>query len=271
MDGRKGLMDSLERAFDDTEEAAASALNAAKELEKIVKALQKAAKDGNIKAIRKTRSSLDGALGPLRQAVANATESWSFKDEEEEEYLRKHYADELLDVAAKTGLNIRERDGVLISYPSIVRILPGDRAVRIDKSKKTTLRPSRLAEILVEQQRKRSRFRPDAFLEALHNRYLVSAKTQSPTLPSSHGSVVPLAKIYEAFTSLPGSNREYSKIDFARDIYLLEDRGVLATKSGARASFPSSTGAKSAKDTFPFVNPDGQIITYYGIQFSGGK
>ena len=32
-------MDSLERAFNDTEEAVASALNAAKELEKIVKAL----------------------------------------------------------------------------------------------------------------------------------------------------------------------------------------------------------------------------------------
>ena len=81
---------------------------------------------------------------------------------------------------------------------------------------------------------------------------------------------MPLARIYEIFTSLPGSSREYDKTEFARSLYFLESNGPSHTKSGARVTFPSSTGTRSASGTFPFVGPDGQVITYYGIQFSGG-
>ena len=219
-------------------------------------------KEGNINAIKKACSNLKDELGSLSQTVTNAVETWPFKDEEEEAYLREHYADELRRTAAEKGLDLRERDGKLISYPSIVYVLRGDRTVRIDKKKVATLRPSRLTGILKENQKKPPRFRPGVFLEALHKRYLLVSREQA--------SVVPLAKIYEQFTSLPGSEREYSQIEFARDLYVLEDSGTLSTKSGARVSFPSSTGTKRAKDTFHFVGPDGQRVTYYGIQFSGG-
>ena len=80
-----------------------------------------------------------------------------------------------------------------------------------------------------------------------------------------------LARIYEIFTSLPGSSREYDKTEFARSLYFLESDGPTHTKSGARVAFPASTGTRSAKGTFPFVGPDGQVIAYYGIQFSGGE
>lgn len=262
-------MDSFERAFDDTEKAADSILKAATELARLARRLQKEARNGNISAIKKACSSLDSSSGSLRQTVANAVATWPFKDEEEEKYLREHYAQELRDTAIKMGLNMREKDGVLISHPSIVQVLAVDRAVRVDRKKVATLRPSYLAGILQENQKRPPRFRPEAFLNALYERYSSSAKTQPPTL-DGRGPVVLLARIYEAFTSLPGSKREYSKIDFARDLYFLEDKGPLSTKSGARVSFPSSTGARKAKDTFTFVSPDGQTITYYGIQFSGG-
>ena len=264
-------MDTFERAFSDTEKAADSTLNAVKGMEKLAKTLQKAAKEGNISAIKKACSNLKGTLGSLSQTVANALETWPFKDEEEEAYLGDHYTKELRHAAKEKGLTIHEKDGALIAYPSIVHILPGDRAVMIDRKKVAALRPSRLAEMLVQQQGKKSRFRADAFLKSLYEMYMLLAKTQSSKLPGSHGPVVPLARIYEAFTSLPGAGREYSKIDFTRDIYLLETSGTLATKSGARVSFPSSTGTKRAKDIFQFVGPDGQTATYYGIQFSRGR
>ena len=263
-------MDSFEQAFSDTEKAATSTLKSAADLAKLARALQKAAKEGNINAIKKACSSLGTALDSLRHEISNAVETWPFKDEEEDKYLKERYADELCHAAEEKGLVIYERDGMLISYPSIVRVLPGDRAVRIDRKKVSTLRPSHLAAVLVENQKKPPRFRSVAFLKALHERYLVLTKAEAPRL-DRHGPVVPLARIYEAFTSLPGSKREYSKIDFARDLYLLEDKETLFTKSGARVSFPSSTGTKTAKDTFPFVGPDGQVIKYYGIQFSGGE
>ncbi len=262
-------MDSFEQAFSDTEKAATSTLKSAAGLAKLTRALQKAAKEGNINAIKKACSNLGTVLDSLRQEVSNAVETWPFKDEEEEKYLKERYADELRHAAAENGLDIHERDGMLISYPSIVRVLPGDRAVSIDRKKVSTLRPSHLAGVLVENQKKPPRFRSEAFLKALHERYLVLAKTEAQRL-DGHGPVVPVARIYEAFTSLPGSKREYSKIDFARDLYFLENSSTLSTRSGARASFPSSTGAKKTKDTFPFVGPDGQTVTYYGIQFSGG-
>lgn len=263
-------MDGFEQTFDNVERTADSTLKATKELEKLAKTLRKAAQDGNINAIKKVCSKFDPALGLLKQEVANVAESWPFEDEQEEAYFKEHYISELREMARKRGLDISERDGLLIVFPSIVRILSRDRAVRIDKSRKAIVRPSRLVDILVEQQKKPPRFRPDAFLKALYNIYLLLTKSQPPTLPGSHGPVVPLARIYEAFTSLPGSGREYSKMDFARDIYLLDDSGELSTKSGLRASFPSSTGARRSKDIFHFVNNDGQTVTYYGIQFSGG-
>ena len=258
---------SFEQACHDTEIAAASTLKSATELARLARAFQKAAKEGNVSAIKRTASRLDDALDTLRQEVANAVATWPFEDGGEAEYLKEHYAVELRSVATEKGLAIYERDGRLISYPSIVRIFPGDQAIGIDKKRVSTLRPSYLAEILANNQKKQPRFRSDMFLESL---YKVYRQFVEPTGLLKE-PVMPLARIYEIFTSLPGSSREYDKTEFARSLYFLESNGPTHTKSGARVSFPSSTGTRSARGTFPFVGPDGQVITYYGIQFSGGE
>lgn len=257
---------SFEQACQDMETAADSALKSAMEAIKQARALRKAAKEGNIGSIKKTAARLDDASNAFRQEVANAVATWPLEGKEAE-YLKEHYAIELCSVAEKNGLAIYERDGRLISYPSIVRIFPGDHAVRIDKKKVSTLRPSYLAEILVNNQKKPPRFKPAAFLESLYKVYRQLAD------PSGlfKESVMPLARIYEMFTSLPGSSREYDEKEFAMSLYCLESDGPTHTKSGARVSFPASTGTKGAKGTFPIVGPNGQSITYYGIRFSGGE
>lgn len=266
-------MTSFEQAFSDMEAVAASTLKSATDLAKLARALQKAAQDGNINAIKRVCSRLRPALGSLRQEITNANETWPFTDEEEENYLKEHYANELCHTAREKKLSIHERDGRLISYPSIAQILPGDRAVRIDRKKVSTLRPSCLVEFLIERQKKPPRFRSDAFLEALYTMYLLISGEQPSArlINDGYGPVVPLVEVYKAFTSLPGSKREYDNVDFARDVYALESSGLSRTKKGARVSFPSSTGAKRARDIFQFVGPDEQLITYYGIQFSRGE
>ena len=135
-------MDSFEQAFSDTERAAAATLAAAAALVRQAKALQKAAKEGNIAAIKRQQIGLDTALSNLGQTVNNSVHSWPFQEEQEEQYLREDYADELIQVAAARGMQIHEQDGRLISSPSIVRILAGDRAVWIDKGQTATIRPS---------------------------------------------------------------------------------------------------------------------------------
>ncbi len=260
-------MASFEQAFGDTEKAAASTIKSVNDLAKVARQMEKAAKEGNISAMKRAASQLNDAVGSVRQSVANAVETWPFEAEQEEEYLREHYRAELRDVAAKHGLNIHERDGVLISHPSIVRVVPGSRRVRVDKKQISTLRPSYLSETLAKNQKQPRRFRSGVFLEALYRVYRVFAKEQSVSR-LIRDPVVPLSQIYDQFTSLPGSSQEYNKTDFARDLYFLESEGELFTKTGARVSFPASTAARSGRGAFPFVAPDGQVVTYYGIQFS---
>ena len=265
-------MTSFEQAFSDTEKAADITIQSAAELTRIAKQLQKAAKEGNITAIKRETSRLDSALGSLRQEVANAVQTWPFKDDEEEEYLRNHYASELRGVAAEKGLDIYERDGVLISHPSIVRIQPGIRAVKIDKKTRTSrIRPSHLAEILVNNQNKPRQFASADFLRSLYTIYrlIIGGQSSELLVKDLLGTVVPLHQVYTAFTSRPGSSREYDRTEFARDLYQLEVNGPHQTSTGLRVSFSASAGARSTQ-TFTFIGPNGQVITYYGIEFSEG-
>lgn len=262
-------MPTFEQGFNDTENAAASAVRAANGLSSLAKQLQKAAQDGNIGNMKRSVERLANAVSLIRQEVDNAVNAWPFDPEGEERYLSESYVEELKEAATRRNLRIHERDGRLISHPSVVRILPADRAVRIDRRKVSTIRPSKLADILFANQQKRQKFRPETFLEALYRVYLVLiGDDRSGRLIGNRevGPVIPLLKVHEVFTSLPQSSREYDRTDFARDVYSLEASDVRQTRAGARVSFPVSRQA-----AFSFVGPDGETINYYGIQFSGGS
>lgn len=262
-------MSSFELAFNDTERAAASTIRSAAGLGKLAKRLEKAAKEGNIAAIKRAQGELGNAVNALAQEVDNAVKVWPFQDDEEERYLREDYAAELRAVAAQKGLTIYERDGRLVSHPSMVRIQPGDRAVRIDRKKVSTIRPSHLVSLLLENQRKPIRFQSASFLEALFNVYSeITREGSSDRLMKVDGRVMPLERVYNLLTSLPGSRREYDRTDFAKDLYELETKGPKKTNSGATVSFPASTGTRSGRGLFTFVGPTGQDIVYYGIRFA---
>lgn len=262
-------MDSFEQAFSDTERAATTTRLSAEKLVSQAKQLQKAAKEGNIAAIKRVQSRLNSDLDALRQEVVNTVEIWPFGEEEEEQYLNNRYSAELCRAASAKGLAIQERDGRLISHPSILRVLPRARAVRIDKKQTSTIRPSYLAELLLKNQKKGSRYQSGAFLESLYSVYsrLSREDSQGRLVKGSQGRVIPLDIIYEMFTSRPGENREYNRTDFARDLYFLDINGPKRTRRGATVDFPSSTGARRASGLFSFVGPDGQDVQYYGVRF----
>ena len=263
-------MVSFEQAFSDMEKSAASTVKSAADLTKLARALEKAAKDGNIAAAKRAQHNMSEALNALRQEVANSVESWPFGDDEEQQYLNDGYGQELRTVAAERGLEIYERDGRMIAHPSIVRVLPGSRAVRIDRKQVSTIRPTRLTDILLDNQRKPPRFRADRFLESLYQVYSEVTREEGPDrmVTGRQGRVVELQRVYRLFTSLPGSDREYDRTDFTRDLYLLDRDGPRTTSSGLQVSFPASSGTRSSRGVFSFVAPDGQVVTYYGIQFS---
>ena len=265
-------MVSFEQACSDTEGSAEAARKSASSLVSQARALAKAARTGNIAGIRRCQEKLNEALVALQQEVSNAGSCWPFSDEAEEELFGGLYADALMVAATAKGLKIHERDGHLISYPSIVRILPAERAVRVDRKKITTVRPSYLVDLLLANQKKSSGFSSQRFLESLYAVYNdVVRGASSDLLPASGGRVVPLARIYKLMTALPGSARDYDRSDFARDLYILESNGPRRTRNGATVSFPSSTGARRrSSDLFSFIGPNGDNAEYYGIRFRKG-
>ncbi|MHB1126398.1 MAG: hypothetical protein ACYC2T_05495 [Bacillota bacterium] len=257
-------MTTFERGFADVERAATAAAKASGALVTVAKQMQKASLDGDIAKIRKASERLTVALDAARQEVANARSAWPFTPEEEEVYLRDEYERELLDVAGTEGLQIRRHDERLVVFPSVIRILPAERAVKIDRNRVPTVRPSKLVAILKVNQTKKPRFGSERFLEALYRAYhLLTGKKGA-------GTTVPLYSIYEAFTLPPGATTEYNNSDFGRDLFLLDRSGLTQTKSGAEFSLPASTGVKEAKakKIFLFVAPDGETVTYYGIRFT---
>ena len=263
-------MTTFEQAFSDTERAADSALKSAGVVNRHARALMRAAKSGNIAAVKRAQSDLDEAMKALRQEVDNANSVWPFREDEEERYLQDGYADELIAAAHDAGLDIYKQDAALISYPSIVRIRAGDRAVHIDRKLERGIRPSHLAETLLKNQRKRSGFSPARFLESLYAVYsdIVSESESNNGMISASGRVVPLARIYRLLTALPGVSRDYGRNDFARDLYAINSEGPRVTRRGYRVELPASTGTRRKADLFEFIAPDGQRITYYGVRFS---
>lgn len=268
-DGTGYAMEDFEDAFADIERTAEAARRSATMVAQRAAALVKAAREGDIAGIRRVQGRLDEALSALAQEVSNAGASWLLNEEEERRRLDEEYAGELLRAGAAKGLTMHERDGVLISYPSIVQVVPTERAVKIDRRRVSTLRPSRLVNLLLKNQSKSSGFSSQKFLECLYVVYndIVGRKVGGK-VPPDVNPVVPLARIYRLMTALPGAARDYGRRDFARDLYGLESQGPKQTKSGATVSFPGSTGPKQrASETFLFVDSEGHNIAYFGIRF----
>ena len=261
-------MDSLEKALRETEEAAGVAVKAASRVMSQARAMVKAAQTGNIAAIRRAGQNLDDAVLILNDEAADACESWVFGEEEEQEYFEKRFVEEFKAAAAKGGLKLHERDGLLTCYPSILRVLASERAVRVDRKKVSTVRPSFLVEHLLKEQQKPASFQSARFLESLYNVYRDVTSEAPRDLVS--GRVVPLMRMYKLMTALPGAARDYGRSDFARDLYILDSEGPHRTRSGAEVSFPSSTGTRRrSSDIFTFVGPQGDSAEYYGIAFTG--
>lgn len=259
----------IEEAFCAAEAAGESTRKAAMAVVGKARAMAKAAKTGHIAALKRAQEDLRRELDALAQEVANAREAWPLSEEREVEYLAEGYAQELQAAAAKVGLAVYERDAHLIAYPSLVRILATDRAVRVDRKRVPTIRPSYLADLLLKNQQKSSGFPPARFLETLYLVYQDLLREANPALLAS-GPVMPLARIYRLVTALPGGGRDYDRSDFARDIYTLDSEGPRTTRRGKVVSFPASTGTRrrSKSDLFSFVGPNGENVEYYGIKFS---
>ena len=266
-------MSTFEEGFSAAETAADAVLACLSEAASVARQLRKASQEGNIAAVRRHSERLSAMTGRMGQEINNAASAWPFTADEERAYLERDYTGELGDVAQRKGLQIFERDGRIIAHPSVVRVLPGERAVRIDRRRSSTIRPSRLVADLEKLQKSPPRFRPQPFLESLYEAYLALAQpdTSDRLKLGEVGQVVRLDRMYNLFTGLPGSRREYSLLEFGRDLHALRESGTREVREGARVSFPASTGTRGTRGVISFVGPTGETELFYGVQFTGAR
>ena len=243
-------MGTFEEGFGDVERAADSVDGALRGAGGTARRLRKAAQDGNIGAIRRETERLLGELTAVQQAVGNAKNAWPFEPEQEREYLEHGYTDEIQNVAAEHGLDVFVIDGRVVAHPSILSALAGERSVRINRKRSQAIRPLSVVARLKALQTTPPRFNTQQFLESLCNAYLDLAdrETTNRLKLGQNGEVIVLKRLYNLMTGLPGARRDYTELDFARDVHALVTSDQLATKSGNRASFTASAAMRSVRD-----------------------
>lgn len=245
---------ALERACD----LMADALKRAGRTER---ALHRAAVEGDLGRIRKLAEELALHASSLADATRNAASTWSWTPEREVAYLDGAYAQELVATGATAGVRIDSIDSRLSAFPALLRILASQRTVKIDTTKLTALRPSKVVARLKALQQAKPRLNPERFLEVIFDAY----RRVVPADNISAGAR--LQEIYDVLTVHPDMRRQYDKNEFARDVHLLDRAGVSRTKSGHEIRFPAATGTKSQSGTFTIVDAAGTAHTYYAVRF----
>ncbi len=227
----------FESALSGTADGAAAALKSAGVLTRELRKAKAAAEGGEVRELRRALGAAAELANELSFTVQDVRASF---DLDESAYLGSgEYAKELLALAADRGLAMFEEDDRLLCYPSIVRVVPADALVEIDRKRERRLRPSALIGLLSAGQQRPPKFRSAQFLESLATGYeLVVART---------------GKKPDAVV--------------ARDLYLLDQSSERVTKAGRALRWHASSGTRTA-GVLTTVARTGQQQRYWGVSFT---
>ena len=230
----------------------------------------KAAAPGDLKTLNAANDRLRAARRDLDRAGEALVAAVQACEKTVGDRLRSGYLEEVQRQITGAGGEALPHEGQLLCHPSIVRVNAETRRVTIDGRAWKSIRPSAVAAELLKRQKRpvASASKSEAFLEALHKVYRrIVRRDGSDLTPGAPAPVVSLADIYELMTALPGAQRDYQRIDFARDLYRLDTSETTMTRKGNRMRLVGSTGTKNRSRILTFVAPGGREITYFGIRF----
>ena len=258
----KSGAESLEVALAELESEADALVRVIAGALKDAKRIHAAARLGQL---RELRAAMDTALRSCDQTVAQVrqlNDSWSF--DEQSYFAGGGYAKEVLALAAEEGVQAYESDERILSFPAIVQVSAADSTVAVDKKKERAVRPSVLVKLLKALQSRPPKFKAEAFLESLARAYDLVA----PKAGGAGPRVVKLVDVYGVLTVMPGAAREYTKQEFARDLYLLDQSGVVTTRDGRQLRLPASALTRGS-GVLTTVSRSGQEKVYAGISLEG--
>ena len=254
---------TLSETLDEHKKTITAWLTQAKKETQAVQKLAKAVEMGNLRDLEKLRQAALSAGEAAGQQAASCPPL----EFDTAQYLSPSggYLAELTEAARQEGVTLYERDGVLFCYPVLVRLEPEVRAVRIDKKLEFNLHPKALALRLKKEQGNEPKTKPEQFLETLFQAYRIVRDSEY----DKAAVAVPLKRIYDVLTLRPGSARDYTLLDFTREIYFLDRSGVTQTRKGARLTLTASTASRERQGSLlKFVTRDGHEKLYAGIKFT---
>jgi len=266
------MANNFEDALAQTERDARATQRAAEVATRAAKHAVTAAVTGDVNAIAKAFAEAEQAAAALAMQLKNTVEGWTFDWQSYAEH--GGLAEELQAAARSEGLSIHEQDGRLFCYPALLRVLPAEPAVEIDRKRFRSVRPSYVARQLKAMRTRRQRFGPEQFLEVLFKAYEWARKSEAGATRrlDGQGPVIELASLFDLLTLHPDTRKDYGRAEFTRDLYLLDRSRVLETRSGARLELSASTGTKGAPSRLlQIVGEDGIPKVYYGISFTGAR
>jgi hypothetical protein len=257
-----GSAGTLEETLAATEREVEGALKSAAAATRELRKALSGAKNGQIREARRALAAAQAVTAGLADQMRVLSDGF---DPDEQAYLASGgYVKELLAAAEASGLAIFEEEDRLLCYPSLLRVLPGDAAVEIDKVRERRIRPSVLVELLARTQDRAPRFKAEAFLDSLRAGYELVVASEG----KKDDAVIRLVDIWSVLTMLPGQRGQYSKQEFARDLYLLDQSGVTRTTRNSRElRWSASTGTKGS-GVLLTVARSGQRQHYWGVSFT---
>lgn len=255
------LAAGLEQALLEVEADADAALKSLGAALRATKRAQAAAVTGQVRELQQAMDAAAALASQAAEAAARLRDGWTF---DVAGWLSSGaYAKELLAAAAEAGVTAFESDDRILCYPAIVQVSPGDATVAVDKRKDRRIRPSVVVRALGALQQRPPRFKADAFIESLATAYhlVVADKGLRPGAPAR------LVEVHKVLTLLPGAGRDYTRQEFARDIYLLDQSGVVETREGLRMTLPASAMTRGS-GVLTTVAKSGQTKVYVGVAFA---
>jgi hypothetical protein len=259
---------TLEQRLDELLVEARRSAAAAKVVAKAAGALEKDASLGSLKGLRPGLERLTAAAEQLADASAATRAAWNWSENDEEEYLREGYLEELRSAAEQQSVPLHRYGKAWSASPLLVRIDPKGRAIVLDRKRRSDLRPSRIVAAIVAARQQRSSLKPEAFLESLLEGYRTALGRQLLAgQPVREGVSIPLTEIHHALTPLPESRKDYPVEAFARDLYLLDKSGLHTTKSGLRLYLAASTSTKGGGGVLTVLDDAGRPFHYFSAAF----
>jgi hypothetical protein len=252
---------NLEEALAAVEADADATIKALAAATKAARRVKAAAAVGQIRELEQFLANASGLAEAASEAVGVMERAWQF--DVREWFASGDYARELLAAAAAGGVSAYQSDDRILSYPAIVQVL-ADATLSVDRQKDRRVRPSVAVRHLAALQQRPPKFKPEAFIESLAGAYdyVVGAKGLRPGAPAK------LVDLHRVLTLLPGTARDYTRQEFARDLYLLDQSEVVEVKDGRRMSLPASALTRGS-GILTTVTRGGQTKIYVGISFQG--